>query len=477
MRMLPVGLAAAAAVAAMAGDGVQPGLGPAIDVHRSLSEKEWPQLQNTPQRTGYSPCNVRPPVRVRWQTRLADVDPVGITYAAAQAIVADDRVYVGCKSGRMHAFDAGTGTQIWAFAAGGPILHTAGYAGGKLFFGAMDGRIYAVNAPSGEPAWTFGNERRFGFSTAALLAEDKVFLADRGGRLFAVRQDDGREAWHYDAEAPVLQSAAWEKGRVYFASEDMRVHAVDAASGQRLWRSGPLAGMSFMDYWPVVVGGQVIVRSMASHGPHPLDYRKPGDRTMFVFDALTGEETAPFEHYQYGMHGPHPPPAVTRDGLLVVPWPVVPEEVFIHKYKSAKDDRGWVLQDLTTQAALLRFLHTGPALPGVEDFLVPGVAPVDETIIPSVFGSDVAVIHHHGVWFAGGGQQQYGIYGLANQRWNLMPSITGWSRTPNSQGGGANAMSAAGGRLYHVASTCVLVCYEPAPEDAAAAAERTEGGR
>ncbi len=434
--------------------------GETIDIHKGLSDREWPQLGNTPQRTNYSPVEAEPPYRIRWQVKFPDFDPVGTTYAATQAIMADGRVYVGCKSGILYAFDARDGEMKWKFESGGAILHTAGYARGKVFFAAMDGRVYALDAANGKEAWVFDNGRRYGFSTAVLLAEDQIFMADRGGYLYALDQADGKKLWHYDATAPVLHSTAYNDGRVYFASEDMRVHAVKAADGSRLWRSEQLAGMSFMDFWPVVTGGKVIVRSMMSWGSRLGDYKDPMGRSMFVLDEQTGEQVLPFQHYPYGMHGPHPPPAVTRDGLLVVPWRVVEQKQYFHE--TAKGDRGWALQDVKTQTMVAKFFHTGEPMAGVPEKLVPGIAATDETLIASVIGDIAIVVHHHSFWTAGGGSQQYGAYHLTERRWHLCPLPSGWTRVHNTQGGGANAISAADGLLYQIATGRWLVCYEPA---------------
>jgi hypothetical protein len=106
-------------------------------------------------------------------------------------------------------------------------------------------------------------------------------------------------------------------------------------------------------------------------------------------------------------------------------------------------------------------------MPGVPDYLMPGIAATDETLIASVIGNVVIVAHQHSFWTAGGnkGFQQYGAYDLLSRRWFRCPIPTGWSRVHNTQGGGANAVSAAGGLLYHIATGRWLTCYEPVGMD------------
>ncbi|MHC4181633.1 MAG: outer membrane protein assembly factor BamB family protein [Planctomycetota bacterium] len=80
--------------------------------------------------------------------------------------------------------------------------------------------------------------RRYGFSAGVLLAKKPVPVCDHGGMLYAIDQGAGRASWRYDAGACVLQPAAYNRGRIYFGSDDGRVHAVDSRAGARLWSRG-----------------------------------------------------------------------------------------------------------------------------------------------------------------------------------------------------------------------------------------------
>jgi len=463
-------------VRALAGKTYVPG--ETLDIHKGLRRDAWLQLGNTPQRTNYSPAQVRPPFKLRWEAQLTETDPDNRIQPSVQAILAGGLVYVGCKSGVMFALDGETGEVTWQFKAGGPILHTAGYADGTIFFGAMDGRIYAVNAASGKQVWTFDNGRRYGFSTAVLLAEKRIFIADRGGRLFAIGQDDGAEAWHYDAGAPVLQSAAWNAGRVYVASEDMRVHAVAAGDGAPVWKSEELSGVTFRYFWPVVVHGKVVVRSMnmyPNYGQADRAFRdawkRPEGQSMFILDEKTGREDPVAEHYAYGHSGGTPVPAVTRDGLLVVHW----AQAYFDPWRKAKQDsvrkwcgQGFALQDVRTRAPVCLLEHAGETPPlkmhgrpvefDPDAGPRPGVGAPDETHIPSVIGDVVMVMHHDG-WWGCPGHHTSGGYDLTARKWH-------WEglrehRDHSNQTGGCSAVSAANGRIYNISFNYVQ-CHEPA---------------
>ncbi|MBI5723482.1 MAG: PQQ-like beta-propeller repeat protein [Planctomycetes bacterium] len=444
--------------------------GETIDIHKNLSDKEWPQLGNTPQRTNYSPVKFDPPQgKVKWSTCLADLSIDNRIQPTVQAIISDGSVYVGTKNGRLFALNSKNGKILWQYQAGGPILHTAGVSKGKVFFGCMDGRVYAVDAASGNLAWTFDSQRRFGFGNAVLLAEDKIFIPDDGGRLYAIEQETGRNLWHYDAGAPVAQSAAYDAGKVYVASEDMRVHAVKADDGALAWRSEKLSGISFRYFHPVVIYGKVIVRSLA-YGPfhdRKLVFECSGDyRSLFSLDGKTGKEDAVLPHWTVGHDGPMPPPAVTRDGFLVVPWSH-PDFV---KNCPSNAFRAWALQDSQTGKIVMPLLETKKheIFHGKKSYLwYRGCCAGDENMIASVAGDVAFVLHFHG-FRNGPTTSMTGAFHLLWREWHVRNEVkTGWERTSqsgnNQQAGGMNAASLADGLLYHLGGAGdTVVCFEPA---------------
>jgi hypothetical protein len=403
-------------------------------------------------------------------------------------------VFVGCKNGRLFALDARTGGVEWTFDAGGPICHTAGYAGGKVFVSAMDGCIYALGAGTGEEVWRFRTGRRYGFNTAVLLAEGRVLAVDRGGCLYCVDAADGDEVWHYDAGAPVDQSPAYGDGQVFFADEHMRVHAVSAATGRRAWISKKLPGLTCHQYWPVVCHGMVIVRpyngqagEVAWRNEHYRAYREasgwqdPRMQTLVLLDAGTGEELPPVEHYDIGMmSGPAPPPAVTRDGLLVMRWtgslldPGNKYQVNGVGEPESSPWRGqiWVLQDLRKRGDVVDVFE-----PDYVDHIrgrkiAVGIGPPDETGANSVLGGLVTSIISMG-WreYGEGGERlrqspycrAHGIYDLAEQRWRWkgIHSATEWA---NTFSGGVSAVSGADGRFYNICYNWVQ-CHGPVNGD------------
>lgn len=413
--------------------------------------QDWPQLGRNPQRWHYSPSTIaNPPYGMKWSKALTDFGVQHRLYASSQVIYSAGKVFIGSKSGTLFGLDAQSGSLAWQFSTGGPILHTAGFENGRVFVASMDGHVYAVDANTGQMIWNFGNNRRFGFVGAVLLAEGKVFAADSGGYLYALSQGDGSELWHYDAGAPVVCTPSHNNGRVFFGSEDMRVHAVDSLTGARVWRSEQIEGQSFIDYWPVIVGGRVIVSVMTGLEPmESLRNPDPPINGLNVLDENTGAILPAMPHYLLGsMNGPHSPPAVTADGLITVGWLIG---------TNAWGGSGWALVDPRTHQ-MVQVLNSAPETVGTG-------AP-DETMIAGVWGDTLLVNHHSGFLWANPAHQS-ASYDRRTRVWTDWPSeqsgvdwdVGAWGYV-NSQGGGVNAISGTNTLLFHQAAD-VVTAYAP----------------
>lgn len=411
---------------------------------------DWPQLQNGAARLGYSAEPIDVPLKNAWAVGLA---PERL-HPQAQPVIAGGRVFIGTAMGTFHAFDARDGKTVWTFKAGGPILHTAGVAGGVVFFASLDGCVHALGASDGRPVWRFQSPRRTGFSTAVLLLPGRVFVADRGGMYYALDQKDGKPVWQRDLGVPVLMSSASDGERLYVGAMDMRVWALDAATGQVAWRSDPLPGAALKDYWPVVYKDYVLVRPMkvsggASgkpiewlRGPLPqaeLDKQQalvdacekdPAARNLFVLDRRTGRQAVVVPQWvTCTMNGAPTPPCVDGDGLLIIP-------VTLHDWRG-----GWGRLDLEKRRVVEVLCEAGPDERGRRR----GMGNSDENLNVTAAGRLVFAIHTEE-----GNAQFTGAWHLDRREWTPIGGYyTDGYFSSNTQGGGGNPMAVADGMLFH----------------------------
>jgi len=243
---------------------------------------DWTQLQNNPQRTGYTSEILNSPFTLKWTWNRNQSTCVRISYQV-QAITGGGRVYIGACDGKMYALSETNGTEQWSYATGGPILGTAVYSPttNRVFFGSHDSYIYCLDANNGNLVWKY--KTGAGVWAAPLYVSNTIYVGSRDGYFYALRETDGSVLWQYPASGqdplpPICAPASYSsiKGWVYVCSSDMRVRALNANTGQLMATSPQLNGIDFGWYWPVIheQQGYVMVRTCnwftyPFNGPYP----------------------------------------------------------------------------------------------------------------------------------------------------------------------------------------------------------------
>lgn len=326
------------------------------------SADNWPTIHHDVARSGRTADEVRGPYAKRWVRFF----PGEIMTTRLEAIVAEGRVFVGTYSGNLYALNDDSGETLWKFAAGGPILHSPAVDAGVVFFGCEDGFVRALDAKSGRPIWRAPEKPvPGGFDTSPAVFKGRVLLGARNGVFYAMEAKTGAVKWTVATGGPIRTSAACANGKIVFASDDMHAYCADAR-GALLWKSPKLNGQSLRDYYPVVIGDAVVLRSIPA-GPYAerhgrdrdllmrhagvvggwqetdkflksdatrgtlekleserrlvLDQleKTPDARTFFVLDGATGKERDRVPvMYAAGCQGTGFPPVLTNDGRIIV---------------------------------------------------------------------------------------------------------------------------------------------------------------
>ncbi len=186
-----------------------------------------------------------------------------------QLIAARDKIYAATARG-LYALEMNTGNVAWRFDTELPLGHSPTVDGDRIFVGGFDKRVYALNADSGSLIWAFEGANG-GFSTSPLVVGNQVLLGSRDGYFYSINRDNGSLNWQYppagqDPLGPILYSAAYKDGRVYFAANDNYGYALDVNNnGNLVWRSGKLPGDGYQAYWPVIYNNYVIFSAASAY--------------------------------------------------------------------------------------------------------------------------------------------------------------------------------------------------------------------
>jgi outer membrane protein assembly factor BamB len=136
--------------------------------------------------------------------------------------------------GDLAAFRAADGTMVWRRQLGAPLTGTPGPALDRLFLPLEDNRLVCVMLASGETVW----ERRFDAAITSLLALDDQLIVGTGAKfVWSLDLRRGRDRWTRQLGGDLAGVPAADDKRIYFASRDNMLRAVDRKSGNLRWHA------------------------------------------------------------------------------------------------------------------------------------------------------------------------------------------------------------------------------------------------
>lgn len=145
-------------------------------------------------------------------------------------------------------------------------------------------------------AWYFESDSNVGTEATPLVVDGVMYTTSTWNILHAINAASGEEIWRYDPKlprhrirytccGPANRGAALWKGRVYFGTIDGRLIAVDAATGELAWEvqtTDPLKPYS-------ITGAPRVVKDKVIIGNSGAEFGVRGYVT--AYDAATGEES------------------------------------------------------------------------------------------------------------------------------------------------------------------------------------------
>ena len=178
-------------------------------------------------------------------------DPSIANYLHGSAVLADDTVYVADELTQVSALDMHTGATRWTTALeedarpwSNRVVATPAYDAGLLFIATQRGILHALDARTGDQVWAFVGQMSSirvaatGISAPAFpgspaLAPGVVWIAGADGVLRALEAATGVQMWSYDLGVPVTASLALAGDTLFVASYDGSVRAFTASDPTR----------------------------------------------------------------------------------------------------------------------------------------------------------------------------------------------------------------------------------------------------
>jgi len=210
--------------------------------------------------------------------------------------VQDGTVYIGSDDGNLYALSASSGDVKWKFAAGGIVRSTPVLAGdGRAYISSDDGFVYAVDSLTGAQAWRsdIGNvtavrdvsgnaDPTFDYvQSSPVVVENRLYVGSADGNVYALDAGTGEILWKFETGAKVRATPAVADGVVYIGSWSGVFHALDAETGQPRW-SYEASTQLLPDYY----FRPIQTKALVSNGLVISASRKA---SVFALDIQTGE--------------------------------------------------------------------------------------------------------------------------------------------------------------------------------------------
>lgn len=156
--------------------------------------------------------------------------------------ISNGKVVIGSTDKNIYCLDVKTGKLEWKVTTGAPVVAAATIEGGIVYIGGSDGTFRALDLRTGKKRWEYHGVSGF-VETKPLLYGGNVIFGAWDTRLYSLNKNNGTLNWKWsngNAGTLLSPAAVWpvaSDGKIFIAAPDRYMTAVDAASGQTLWRT------------------------------------------------------------------------------------------------------------------------------------------------------------------------------------------------------------------------------------------------
>lgn len=164
---------------------------------------------------------------------------LGVVYG--NPTLAGGKVYVGTLEGVVYSLDRATGRELWRKSLGGAIVGRPVVAGERLLVGAGR-KLYALDLGTSQLLWPEPFTTQARIWASPVVGGDKVFVASMDHSIYAVDVATGKFIWGFPTQGALFAPPVLEADRLYVGSFDGGLYAVETNQGQPAWPQPFLAG-------------------------------------------------------------------------------------------------------------------------------------------------------------------------------------------------------------------------------------------
>ena len=244
-----------------------------------------------------------PRPKVKWSAETG-----AMVWAGIERDPETGMLFVGNEQGVLSALDR-NGKLAWKFTTDKPIRAQPKVIGRHVYLHSDTGFLYKLDRRTGAEAWRAdvdgGSEARIPtnqektrwdrYGSSVVSDGKRLFIASRDRNLYALDAASGKELWRVAAADIMTATPALYRDLVIFAAFDGKVQAVSVKDGAPRWTHDAKLGIA----GDVVVSGDRVLVGSRSYD-------------LIALDANTGKEL--WKHYYWFSWIESPP--VVRDGVI-----------------------------------------------------------------------------------------------------------------------------------------------------------------
>jgi len=170
---------------------------------------------------------------VLWTYETENTRNIDYSYST----VSNDVVYTATSTGRVYAFNASTGKELWNLNTGEKTVNPT--VSKDLLFIGSDAGLHAIQKETGQIQWTGSTGE---VSTQPVIYDELVIAGCVNGDIYAFDRDSGEIEWNYNLQDNRVFISEVQDHTVYIGSGES-CYALDINNGGILWEyqtKGPI---------------------------------------------------------------------------------------------------------------------------------------------------------------------------------------------------------------------------------------------
>ena len=187
----------------------------------------------------------------------------------AKPVIVNNLLLIKVSDGHIIAFDVNNGRRLWVYEHNMPSLSLRGSSspvvyGDKVIVGFDDGKVEALSLQSGRLLWqqriatgegATAVEQMVDIDGTPLIVDGKVYVASYQGNIAALDAADGRIEWQHPFSS--ISAISTANGSLFATASDGEVYSLMRSSGGILWKQDRLHGRGVTA--PTVMGNAIVV--------------------------------------------------------------------------------------------------------------------------------------------------------------------------------------------------------------------------